>query len=162
VIISKTFTTAETMLNARTLRDWLLRGLGDKASTADIVGKHVVACSSNIPGATAFGIQSSNVFGFWDWVGGRYRCAAVPWFCAVFCCAVLCCAVLCCAVLCCAVLCCAVLCCAVLCCAFLFCFVVSSRSCWVRQRVLRSGHAAAQPAVRLFHHVRVLGWSAQR
>jgi glucose-6-phosphate isomerase len=81
VIVSKTFTTAETMLNARTLRAWLLKGLA-KASPgcaeADIVSKHMVACSSAVGKATAFGINADNIFGFWDWVGGRYSvCSAV-------------------------------------------------------------------------------------
>jgi hypothetical protein len=79
VVISKTFTTAETMLNARTLKDWLLKSLASSgASDADIISKHVVACSSNIPATTSFGIAPANVFGFWDWVGGRYSvCSAV-------------------------------------------------------------------------------------
>jgi glucose-6-phosphate isomerase len=79
VVISKTFTTAETMLNARTLKDWLLKSLASTgAAAADIIAKHVVACSSNIPATTAFGIAPANVFGFWDWVGGRYSvCSAV-------------------------------------------------------------------------------------
>jgi len=73
VVISKTFTTAETMLNAKTLRAWLGRSLGEKA-----VAKHMVAVSTNIEAVTAFGIDPKNVFGFWDWVGGRYSvCSAV-------------------------------------------------------------------------------------
>ncbi|CAD7697833.1 unnamed protein product [Ostreobium quekettii] len=73
VIISKTFTTAETMLNARTLRTWLTTELGEAA-----VAKHMVAVSTNIELVTAFGIEPQNAFGFWDWVGGRYSvCSAV-------------------------------------------------------------------------------------
>eukprot|EP00604_Paraphysomonas_vestita_P003166 CAMPEP_0174821094 /NCGR_PEP_ID=MMETSP1107-20130205/5382_1 /TAXON_ID=36770 /ORGANISM="Paraphysomonas vestita, Strain GFlagA" /LENGTH=496 /DNA_ID=CAMNT_0016037769 /DNA_START=242 /DNA_END=1728 /DNA_ORIENTATION=+ len=77
VIVSKTFTTAETMLNAKTLREWLIRGIPNIASS-EIISKHMVAVSSAVPKATAFGIDSQNVFGFWDWVGGRYSvCSAV-------------------------------------------------------------------------------------
>merc|ERR1719191_158194 len=68
VIISKTFTTAETMLNAKTVKDWLVKELG----TPDCVPKHVVACSTALDKTAAFGIDSNNVFGFWDWVGGRF------------------------------------------------------------------------------------------
>ncbi len=67
VIISKTFTTAETMLNARTLRHWLVSAMGDGA-----VAKHMVAVSTSIEKVQAFGIDPNNIFGFWDWVGGRY------------------------------------------------------------------------------------------
>ncbi len=73
VVISKTFTTAETMLNARTMRAWLVKHLG-----ADAVAKHMVAVSTNLPEVAAFGIDPKNAFGFWDWVGGRYSvCSAV-------------------------------------------------------------------------------------
>lgn len=73
VIISKTFTTAETMLNARTLRKWLTTELGEAA-----VAKHMVAVSTNLELVKAFGIDPKNAFGFWDWVGGRYSvCSAV-------------------------------------------------------------------------------------
>jgi len=73
VVISKTFTTAETMLNARTLRTWLVKKLGAKA-----VAKHMVAVSTNLKDVAAFGIDPANAFGFWDWVGGRYSvCSAV-------------------------------------------------------------------------------------
>jgi glucose-6-phosphate isomerase len=69
IISSKTFTTLETMTNARTAREWLLAGLnGDKAAIA----KHFVAVSTNAAEVTAFGIDTANMFGFWDWVGGRY------------------------------------------------------------------------------------------
>lgn len=67
VIISKTFTTAETMLNAKTVKAWLVKSMGD-----DCVAKHVVACSTALDKTKAFGIDSNNVFGFWDWVGGRF------------------------------------------------------------------------------------------
>ena len=73
VIISKTFTTAETMLNAQTARAWLVKALGQKA-----VAKHMVAVSTNLEAVEAFGIDPRNAFGFWDWVGGRYSvCSAV-------------------------------------------------------------------------------------
>jgi glucose-6-phosphate isomerase len=69
VICSKTFTTLETMTNAHTARDWCLAGLGgDEAAIA----RHFVAVSTNEEGVTSFGIDSANMFGFWDWVGGRY------------------------------------------------------------------------------------------
>ncbi len=69
IISSKTFTTLETMTNARTARDWSLAGLGgDDAAVA----KHFVAVSTNAKGVGAFGIDTANMFGFWDWVGGRY------------------------------------------------------------------------------------------
>jgi len=67
VVISKTFTTAETMLNARTLRNWVVQKLGAQA-----VSKHMVAVSTAIDKVTAFGIDPKNAFQFWDWVGGRY------------------------------------------------------------------------------------------
>ena len=67
VVISKTFTTAETMLNARTLRGWIVRRLGESA-----VSKHVIAVSTNLEEVRRFGIDPENAFGFWDWVGGRY------------------------------------------------------------------------------------------
>jgi glucose-6-phosphate isomerase len=73
VVVSKTFTTAETMLNARTVRAWLIKALGAKA-----VAKHMVAVSTNLQEVAAFGIDPTNAFGFWDWVGGRYSvCSAV-------------------------------------------------------------------------------------
>lgn len=64
VVISKTFTTSETMLNARTLRQWLLSSLKDEQA----IGKHMVAVSTNIKATSDFGILPDNVFGFWDWV----------------------------------------------------------------------------------------------
>ena len=80
IVVSKTFTTAETMLNARTLKDWLIRSLSadGKHNAADIVRHHMAAVSTNIAATTSFGIAPENVFGFWDWVGGRYSvCSAV-------------------------------------------------------------------------------------
>lgn len=69
IVSSKTFTTLETMTNAHTARDWLLSGLnGEQAATA----KHFVAVSTNAEEVTKFGIDTANMFGFWDWVGGRY------------------------------------------------------------------------------------------
>jgi glucose-6-phosphate isomerase len=69
IVSSKTFTTLETMTNARTARDWVLTGLGgDEAATA----KHFVAVSTNTERVSEFGIDTDNMFEFWDWVGGRY------------------------------------------------------------------------------------------
>jgi glucose-6-phosphate isomerase len=68
IVSSKTFTTLETMTNAHTARAWSLRALGDEKSVA----KHFVAVSTNAEGVTKFGIDQANMFGFWDWVGGRY------------------------------------------------------------------------------------------
>ena len=68
IVSSKTFTTQETLTNARAARAWLLAGLGDEAAVA----KHFVAVSTNAKEVTAFGIDQANMFGFWDWVGGRY------------------------------------------------------------------------------------------
>jgi glucose-6-phosphate isomerase len=65
---SKTFTTLETMTNAHSARDWALAGLKDEASIA----KHFVAVSTNTAEVEKFGIDTANMFGFWDWVGGRY------------------------------------------------------------------------------------------
>ncbi len=69
IVSSKTFTTLETMTNAHSARDWLVKGLGgdDKA-----VAKHFVAVSTNAAKVSEFGIDTANMFGFWDWVGGRY------------------------------------------------------------------------------------------
>jgi glucose-6-phosphate isomerase len=69
IVSSKTFTTLETMTNAHTARDWLLAGLkGESSATA----KHFVAVSTNAQEVAKFGIDTANMFGFWDWVGGRY------------------------------------------------------------------------------------------
>jgi glucose-6-phosphate isomerase len=69
IVSSKTFTTLETMTNAQSARAWLLRGLGGDASA---VAKHFVAVSTNATKVAEFGIDTANMFGFWDWVGGRY------------------------------------------------------------------------------------------
>nr|WP_205739823.1 glucose-6-phosphate isomerase [Georgenia sp. SYP-B2076] len=68
IIASKTFTTIETITNAKTARAWLLDALGDDAAVA----KHFVAVSTNAEKVAEFGIDTANMFGFWDWVGGRY------------------------------------------------------------------------------------------
>lgn len=68
MVASKTFTTQETMTNAHTARNWFLSSAVDDAHVA----KHFVALSTNIEGAKTFGIAEENIFGFWDWVGGRY------------------------------------------------------------------------------------------
>src|SRR5215211_5109577 len=69
IVASKTFTTLETMTNARTAREWSLARLGgDEAAIA----RHFVAVSTNAEKVAAFGIDTDNMFGFWDWVGGRY------------------------------------------------------------------------------------------
>jgi glucose-6-phosphate isomerase len=68
IVSSKTFTTLETMTNARTARDWALKTLKHPAAVA----KHFVAVSTNAEEVTKFGIDTANMFGFWDWVGGRY------------------------------------------------------------------------------------------
>ena len=69
IISSKTFTTLETMTNAHTARDWTLKGLGGDEQA---VAKHFVAVSTNASEVSKFGIDTANMFGFWDWVGGRY------------------------------------------------------------------------------------------
>src|SRR5215213_3707946 len=69
IISSKTFTTLETMTNAHTARRWALDGLGGEG---EAVAKHFVAVSTNADGVAEFGIDTENMFGFWDWVGGRY------------------------------------------------------------------------------------------
>ena len=75
IVSSKTFTTLETMTNAESARDWLLSGLGgDKQAVA----KHFVAVSTNAEKVSEFGIDTANMFAFWDWVGGRYSmCSAI-------------------------------------------------------------------------------------
>ena len=79
IIVSKTFTTLETLTNARTARTWLLNKLqesgaidGSAAQKADAVAKHFVAVSTNLEKVEEFGINPTNAFGFWNWVGGRY------------------------------------------------------------------------------------------
>ncbi len=73
IVSSKTFTTLETMTNARTARDWSVAGLGGDETS---VAKHFVAVSTNAAEVAAFGIDTANMFGFWDWVGGRYSMAS--------------------------------------------------------------------------------------
>lgn len=68
IVASKTFTTLETMTNAHTARRWLLDALGEEAAVAN----HFVAVSTNATEVAKFGIDTANMFGFWDWVGGRY------------------------------------------------------------------------------------------
>jgi glucose-6-phosphate isomerase len=68
IVCSKTFTTLETMTNAHTAREWLVSALGDESATE----KHFVAVSTNADAVREFGIDTDNMFGFWDWVGGRY------------------------------------------------------------------------------------------
>src|SRR3990170_3614746 len=68
IVSSKTFTTLETMTNAHTARGWALAALGDESAIA----KHFVAVSTNAEEVTTFGIDTENMFSFWDWVGGRY------------------------------------------------------------------------------------------
>jgi glucose-6-phosphate isomerase len=67
IVASKTFTTLETLSNARSARSWLVEQLGERA-----VARHFVAVSTNAAEVAAFGIDTDNMFGFWDWVGGRY------------------------------------------------------------------------------------------
>ena len=75
IVASKTFTTQETITNAESAREWLINGL-DGASEA--VANHFVAVSTNAEKVSAFGIDTANMFGFWDWVGGRYSmCSAI-------------------------------------------------------------------------------------
>lgn len=75
IVVSKTFTTRETLVNAKVMRDWLWDSMGKDAS---VVRQHMVAVSSNVEGAKSFGLDGDNVFPFWDWVGGRYSvCSAV-------------------------------------------------------------------------------------
>jgi glucose-6-phosphate isomerase len=69
IISSKTFTTLETMTNAHTARDWSLSSFGGDQKS---IAKHFVAVSTNAEAVTKFGIDTANMFGFWDWVGGRY------------------------------------------------------------------------------------------
>lgn len=71
IVASKTFTTVETLANARAAREWLVRSLGETA-----VEKHFVALSTNAEAVRAFGIDTKNMFEFWDWVGGRFSVAS--------------------------------------------------------------------------------------
>ena len=73
IICSKTFTTLETLTNAHAARAWCIKSLGDAdAEKSGAVAKHFVAVSTNAEGVAKFGIDTANMFGFWDWVGGRY------------------------------------------------------------------------------------------
>ena len=75
IVASKTFTTQETMTNAHSAREWLLKALG---SEQDAIARHFVAVSTNLEGVSSFGIDPANMFEFWDWVGGRYSlCSAI-------------------------------------------------------------------------------------
>ncbi len=75
IVASKTFTTQETITNAESAREWLLKGLGGDAAA---VARHFVAVSTNAEKVSAFGIDTANMFEFWDWVGGRYSlCSAI-------------------------------------------------------------------------------------
>jgi len=73
VIVSKTFTTAETMLNARSVKNTLVEFAAAKGlDSATVLSNHLCACSTNLSATKQFGIRDENVFGFWDWVGGRF------------------------------------------------------------------------------------------
>jgi glucose-6-phosphate isomerase len=74
IVSSKTFTTLETMTNAHSAREWLLTGLGSRGASekGETVSRHFVAVSTNTAKVAEFGIDTANMFGFWDWVGGRY------------------------------------------------------------------------------------------
>lgn len=72
IVSSKTFTTQETLVNARSARQWLLTGLAAADSTETVIATHFAAVSANLEATAAFGIANERVFGFWDWVGGRY------------------------------------------------------------------------------------------
>jgi hypothetical protein len=74
IVCSKTFTTLETMTNAHTARNWVLEALGDE----NAVARHFVAVSTNTAGVEKFGIDTANMFSFWDWVGGRYSERLTP------------------------------------------------------------------------------------
>lgn len=75
IVVSKTFTTRETMVNAKTVRTWLWDAMG---KGEEVVKRHIIACSTNLEKTKEFGIDSDNVFPFWDWVGGRYSvCSSV-------------------------------------------------------------------------------------
>ncbi|CDF38726.1 glucose-6-phosphate isomerase, partial [Chondrus crispus] len=75
IIVSKTFTTRETLVNAKTMRSWLWDAMGNDPA---VVNQHMIACSTNLEKTKEFGIDTKNVFPFWDWVGGRYSvCSAV-------------------------------------------------------------------------------------
>mmetsp|Transcript_13838 Transcript_13838/g.6860 ORF Transcript_13838/g.6860 Transcript_13838/m.6860 type:complete len:99 (+) Transcript_13838:135-431(+) len=71
LILSKTFTTAETMINARKAVEWLCTSMPEQ-SRSEVVGRHVVAVSTALKLTSEFGVLNERVFEFWDWVGGRY------------------------------------------------------------------------------------------
>ena len=76
IVVSKTFTTAETMLNARTMKKWLVDNVPSDA--ASVIRQHMIAGTTAVDKAVSFGIDANNCFGFWDWVGGRFSvCSAV-------------------------------------------------------------------------------------
>lgn len=78
LVCSKTFTTQETMTNARSARQWVLDGLGAGPEPGPVVARHFAAISTNLAAVEQFGIERENTFGFWDWVGGRYSlCSAI-------------------------------------------------------------------------------------
>jgi glucose-6-phosphate isomerase len=75
MIVSKTFTTAETMLNSRTCRKHIIdyyKSAKPGSADGDVLGKHLCAVSTNLKATAEFGIKDENVFGFWEWVGGRF------------------------------------------------------------------------------------------
>lgn len=75
IVVSKTFTTRETLVNAKTMRNWLWETMG---KGEEVVEKHIIACSTNVEKTSEFGIHPDHVFPFWDWVGGRYSvCSSV-------------------------------------------------------------------------------------
>jgi glucose-6-phosphate isomerase len=81
IINSKSFTTAETILNARTVKQWLVQyyqgSLGMNCADFSVVKAHMCAASTNLPKTREFGIADEKVFGFWDWVGGRFSVTSV-------------------------------------------------------------------------------------
>uniref|UniRef100_A0A7S3XRD9 Glucose-6-phosphate isomerase n=1 Tax=Heterosigma akashiwo TaxID=2829 RepID=A0A7S3XRD9_HETAK len=80
LIVSKTFTTAETMLNARTMKKWLVDGI-PSADAATVAAKHIAAVSTAAEEVAAFGIDPANMFGFWNWVGGRFSVSSAVGVC---------------------------------------------------------------------------------
>ena len=72
VVISKTFTTQETLLNATIVKQWMLKAAAENSLSKDIIAQHWYAVSTNIAAATAFGINADNILPMWDWVGGRF------------------------------------------------------------------------------------------
>ncbi|MFT6194790.1 MAG: glucose-6-phosphate isomerase [Cognaticolwellia sp.] len=72
VVVSKTFTTQETLLNATAVKAWMLNALADHHASVEVIAQHWYAVSSNIEAATAFGLNADNILPMWDWVGGRF------------------------------------------------------------------------------------------